>query len=104
MCSSIATQVVTVALETQELFSISVAKLGQIVGTEELFELRKVVSALRCGAERVVDGKHEAINADDVESALQWRPGEIAAACQVDVRPEVSSHGLTELRDVRKRL
>ena len=90
-------------LETQERFSISVGKLGQVFGTEELFELRKIVATLRCGAERVVDGKHEAINADDVEGALQWRPGEVAAGCQVDVRPEVSSHGLTELRDVRER-
>ena len=78
-------------------------KLGQVFGTEELFELRKVVATLLCGAERVVDGKHEAINADDVEGALQWGPGEVAAGCQVDVRPEVSSYGLTELRDVRER-
>ena len=60
-------------------------KLGQVFGTEELFEFRKVVAALRCGAERVVDGKHEAINADDVDGALQWGPREVAAGCQVDV-------------------
>ena len=75
-------------------------ELGEVCRTESLFEFRKVVASERVGAEGIVDGEHEAIDADDVQGAAERGLGEVAAGGEMDVGLEVGSNRLAQFGGV----